>query len=180
MAEPNSIVLKVLIRMKSSDGYLIGVDIGPITINLCRLNFDGAHSMNVQINTPNPAMPGAITVALCEGIDSIDPFCLADFVGVSFPGKVDAQGRIAESCTLFPEWLHVPLADWLETRLSRQVTLINSERCMIEAQDFLFKSLHFDKDLSLSFGAAHLACKRFSSFVDTSRNVMKTQSKLKQ
>ena len=86
-------------------------------------------------------------------------------MGVSFPGEIDFHGRVAKSCDMFPGWCDVPLADWLELRLSRRVTLINSEKCLNICESSQFTIEGCDDDLLCSLGASYLALERFQGFV---------------
>ena len=81
--------------------------------------------------TPQPAMPGAVTVAISEAIDQLDPDHLADLVGIGLPGPMDGSGRISRIAINLAGWQEVPLADWLEPRLKRRVTLANDANCAL-------------------------------------------------
>ena len=71
----------------SSDSQqVIGIDLGGTAIKLARFNRQGALQAELSIETPQPAVPGAVTVALCEAIDRLDPMRLAGLVGVGCPG----------------------------------------------------------------------------------------------
>jgi len=148
--------------MLNFDSHVLGVDINLQAINLCRYDISGYPFSICQLNLPQPAMPGAVTVAICDEIESIDPNRRADFVGVSLPGEVDRLGRTVESCFELPGWLDVPLSDWLEPRLSRRVIVINSSECSMVGEDCLVKSNRCDNDLVCTLGAAHLAFERFN------------------
>lgn len=109
----------------------IGVDLGGTAIKLGRFDQQGYLLAETQLQTPQPSMPGAVTVALCEAIEIVDPNHQAGFVGVGLPGPMDAEARVARVCINLPGWLDVPLADWLESRLNRQVTLANDGNCAL-------------------------------------------------
>ena len=81
--------------------------------------------------TPQPAMPGAVSVAISEAIDQLDPDHLADLVGIGLPGPMDGSGRISRIAINLAGWQEVPLADWLEPRLKRRVTLANDANCAL-------------------------------------------------
>ena len=149
----------------ATDGHqLIGVDIYKKTMRACRFDCLGNPFLKVELSLPQPAMPGAITVALCEGVRSIDPSSRAAFVGISFYGEVDLQGRIAKKSYEMPGWSDVPLADWLELRLSRQVTLINNFKCLVVGQSLQLNSNHYD--LIYTRGAAIIALEKFRNLVN--------------
>ena len=71
--------------------------------------------------------PGALTVFICEVIDSIDIDHFVKRMVVAIPGVVDSQRRFVESFSDWPGWIHVPLADWLEIRLSKQVFIVSKK-----------------------------------------------------
>lgn len=104
---------------------LIGVDLGGTAIKLGRFNRDGELLAELEVPTPQPAMPGAVVMALVEAIETLDPERRAPWVGVGLPGPMDAAGRVARVCINLPGWQQVPLAEWLEPQLQRRVTLAN-------------------------------------------------------
>ncbi len=145
---------------------LLGVEIGTEIIRLCRFDYSGQLDLNVQLNIPKPAMPGAVTVAICENLLTVDPDFRANLVGVSLPGKVDSTGRILKSSTQLTEWIDVPLADWLEPRISRRVNLINSIRCLQLLERTHIYDSNIKKELLACFAAALLAYEKFANFMD--------------
>ncbi|MCT0212968.1 ROK family protein [Synechococcus sp. CS-1324] len=110
---------------------LIGVDLGGTAIKLGRFNADGQLLAELSWPTPQPALPGAVTMALAEAITAIDPQRQAVAVGIGLPGPMDAAGRVARVCINLPGWHDVPLAAWLEPRLGRPVTLANDGNCAL-------------------------------------------------
>ena len=110
---------------------LIGVDLGGSAIKLGRFSDEGELLAELQVPTPQPAMPGAVTMAIVEAIQQLDPEGLADRVGVGHPGPSDRAGRVARIAINLPGWLDVPLADWLEPLLGRPVTLANDANCAL-------------------------------------------------
>ena len=153
--------------MRSADKQSIAVDIGFNTIRVCRFNLSGKPYLNCQFDIPKPAMPGAVTVALCEKIESIDPNRLADFVGVSFPGEIDLNGRMIKTCIDLPGWIDVPLADWLESRLLRKVNLFSSLKCSVAGRNNFVNGIRVDHDLLYTLGAALLDLDQSNSFLDS-------------
>lgn len=115
----------------ASAEQVIGVDLGGTAIKLARFTRDGLLLAEEQIPTPQPAMPGAICMALCQAIEQLDPDRCASLVGVGLPGPMDAAARVARVCINLPGWEEVPLADWLEPRLQRRVTLANDGNCAL-------------------------------------------------
>ena len=113
------------------DGQLIGVDLGGTAIKLGRFARDGTLLEALEIPTPRPAMPGAVTVAIAEAVERLDPQRLAPLVGVGHPGPSDRHGRLARIAINLPGWVDVPLADWLEPLLDRRVTCANDANCAL-------------------------------------------------
>jgi glucokinase len=108
---------------------LIGVDLGGTAIKLGRFSSDGDLLAEAEVPTPQPAMPGAVTTAIVEAIDSLDPDRRADRVGIGHPGPSDRACRTARIAINLPGWREVPLADWLEPMLRRRVTCANDANC---------------------------------------------------
>ncbi|MEY3464018.1 MAG: hypothetical protein RLZZ468_1796 [Cyanobacteriota bacterium] len=113
----------------SPSGQLIGVDLGGTAIKLGRFSAAGALLAEAEVPTPQPAMPGAVTMAIAEAIEALDPQRLADRVGVGHPGPADRACRTARIAINLPGWVDVPLADWLEPLLGRRVTCANDANC---------------------------------------------------
>ena len=65
---------------------VIGIDLGGTAIKLGRFNCDGELLAELQVSTPQPAVPGAVTMALCEAVEQLDPDRQASVVGVGLPG----------------------------------------------------------------------------------------------
>ena len=61
---------------------VIGVDLGGTAIKLARIRADGTVLAEAQWPTPQPAVPGAVTMALCDAIKQIDPEHAAEAVGI--------------------------------------------------------------------------------------------------
>ena len=115
---------------------MIGVDLGGTAIKLARFSrADGGAGGG--LNSPTPAVPGAVTMALCEAVEQLDPQHHAGVVGIGLPGPMDAAARVARVCINLPGWEEVPLADWLEPRLERQVTLANDGNCAVVGEAWL-------------------------------------------
>jgi glucokinase len=118
-------------RAPGSQGQLIGVDLGGTAIKLGRFAQDGTLLEALEVPTPRPAVPGAVTVAIVEAIERLDPQRLAPLVGVGHPGPSDRQGRVARIAINLPGWRDVPLAAWLEPLLERRVTCANDANCAL-------------------------------------------------
>lgn len=116
---------------------LIGVDLGGSAIKLGRFSEAGALLAELQVPTPQPPLPGAVTTAIVEAVQQLDPEHLADRVGVGHPGPSDAAGRVARLAINLPGWQDVPLVDWLEPLLERRVTLANDANCALIGEHWL-------------------------------------------
>ena len=81
-----------------SSEQVIGIDLGGTAIKLARFNRAGDVLAELQIPTPQPPVPGAATMALCEAIDQLDPEPLAALAGVGLPRPMDANARFARVC----------------------------------------------------------------------------------
>ncbi|QBE69481.1 ROK family protein [Synechococcus sp. WH 8101] len=117
--------------MKASSQQVIGVDLGGTGIKLARFDRAGQLLAEQHIATPQPAVPGAVCMALCEAIEALDPDRCAAVVGIGLPGPMDAAARVARVCINLPGWQEVPLAEWLEPQLQRRVTLANDGNCAL-------------------------------------------------
>ena len=62
-------------------GQVIGIDLGGTAIKLARFTDEGARLAELERPTPQPAVPGAVTMALCEAV-----------------AELAAQGRHEEVC----------------------------------------------------------------------------------
>jgi glucokinase len=114
-----------------STSQLIGVDLGGTAIKLGRFSEDGTLLAELECPTPQPALPGAVTVAIVEAIAALDPDRLADRVGIGHPGPSDRAARVARIAINLPGWREVPLAEWLEPQIGRPVTLANDANCAL-------------------------------------------------
>jgi len=121
----------------SSSSQVIGIDLGGTAIKLGRFSHTGELLAEAQLLTPQPAVPGAVTMALCDAVEQLDPQRLAGLVGIGLPGPMDAAARVARVCINLPGWEEVPLADWLEPRLERRVTLANDGNCAVVGEAWL-------------------------------------------
>ena len=131
---------------------LIGIDLGGTALKLGR--FDGAGQLlaELQVPTPQPAMPGAVAVAIREAVQQLDPDRLAPLVGIGLPGPMDASARVARVCINLPGWQQVPLADWLEPELDRRVTLVNDGNAALVGEAWLGAARGFNDVLLLTLG----------------------------
>jgi len=133
-------------------GQLIGIDLGGTAIKLGRFSDSGALLAELQVPTPQPAMPGAVVMAIVEAVQQLDPDRLAPLVGVGLPGPMDAAGRVARVCINLPGWEQVPLAAWLEPQLQRRVTLANDGNCAVVGEAWTGAARGYDDVLLLTLG----------------------------
>ena len=108
---------------------VIGVDIGGAALKLGRFDRTGQRHAHLELPTPQPATPGAVTTALLAGLERLDPRHQASGIGIGVPGPVDRAGRVARLAMNLPGWRDVPLADWLEAQQERPVTMANDADC---------------------------------------------------
>jgi glucokinase len=133
-------------------GQLIGIDLGGTAIKLGRFSDSGALLAELQVPTPQPAMPGGVVMAIVEAVQQLDPDRLAPLVGVGLPGPMDAAGRVARVCINLPGWEQVPLAEWLEPQLQRRVTLANDGNCAVVGEAWTGAARGYDDVLLLTLG----------------------------
>ena len=133
-------------------GQLIGIDLGGTAIKLGRFSRSGDLLAELQVPTPQPAMPGGVVMTIVEAVQQLDPDRLAPLVGVGLPGPMDAAGRVARVCFNLPGWEQVPLAEWLEPQLQRRVTLANDGNCAVVGEAWTGAARGFDDVLLLTLG----------------------------
>ena len=131
---------------------LIGIDLGGTAIKLGRFDREGTLLAELQVPTPQPAMPGAVSVAISEAVRQLDPGRLAPLVGIGLPGPMDAAARLARVCINLPGWQQVPLADWLEPELERRVTLVNDGNAALVGEAWRGAARGFGDVLLLTLG----------------------------
>ena len=133
-------------------GQLIGIDLGGTAIKLGRFDSAGQLLAELQVPTPQPAMPGAVAVAITEAVQRLDPDRQAPLVGIGLPGPMDAAARVARVCINLPGWEQVPLADWLEPELNRRVTLVNDGNAALVGEAWLGAARGYSDVLLLTLG----------------------------
>lgn len=138
--------------MKMEKRQYIGADIGGTAIKIGKFDYKGNLLDDCEVLMPQPSSPGAVTVTLCEILEKFDPFHDVDRVGISLPGPMDNTNRIARLCINLPGWENVPLADWLESRLSRKVTLSNDGNCALLGESFKGAAKGFKDVVLLTLG----------------------------
>lgn len=112
--------------MKKSQ--VIGIDLGGTAIKLGRFLEDGTCLESLSLPTPQPALPIAVFEVLIKGIYLLKTDdCMA--IGIGTPGPSDATGRIAKLAINLPEWVNIPLADWVEKKIGLPTILSNDANC---------------------------------------------------
>ncbi len=134
------------------EAQLIGIDLGGTAIKLARCDRQGTLLAEAEVPTPQPAMPGAVSLAVAEAIGQLDPDRLAGQVGIGLPGPCDAAGRVARISINLPGWRDVPLAAWLEAELGRQVILGNDANCALLGEAWQGAARGVDNVLLLTLG----------------------------
>lgn len=123
--------------MQGTAAELIGIDLGGTAIKLGRFDGQGTLLAELEVPTPQPSVPGAVSVAIAEAVERLDPGRRAGRVGIGLPGPTDAAGRVARLAINLEGWQEVPLADWLEPELERAVTLANDANCAMVGEAWL-------------------------------------------
>lgn len=136
----------------AGDEPWIGVDVGGTAIKLVLCTPQGKRLRDLLVPTPSPAVPGAVTVALAEAIERLDPEHQAGRVGIGHPGPSDLAGRVARIAINLPSWREVPLADWLEPQLNRRITLENDANCALLGEAWLGAAREAANVLLLTLG----------------------------
>ncbi len=112
--------------MKKSQ--VLGIDLGGTAIKLGRFLEDGTCLKSLSLPTPQPALPIAVFEILIKGIYLLKTDdCMA--IGIGTPGPSDATGRIAKLAINLPEWVNIPLADWVEKEIGLPTILSNDANC---------------------------------------------------
>jgi glucokinase len=131
---------------------LIGVDLGGTAIKLGRFRRSGELLAELTTATPQPAMPGAVTMAIAAAIERLDPERSAPLVGIGHPGPADRACRVARLAINLPGWSDVPLADWLEPLLQRRVTCANDANCAAIGEAWMGAARGADDVVLLTLG----------------------------
>ncbi len=136
----------------SAADQAIGVDLGGTAIKLARVDRKGQALAELELPTPQPPVPGAVSMAIAAAIEQLDPERQAAVVGVGVPGPIDAAGRVARIAINLPGWRRVPLADWLEARLDRPLVLANDGNCALLGEAWCGAARGEDNVLLLTLG----------------------------
>ena len=144
------------------DCLVIGVEIRSNLIKSVLINNNADILIQSESKSPCPLMPGAITITLCELIESLDPNHNSLLVGIGLPSKIEIDGYVLNGSNEWSHWHEVPFVDWLEIRLERHVVLESYQTC----RSFQKVSrnpypLPFINENPIPIGAACLALEHF-------------------
>lgn len=138
--------------MASTEPQVIGVDLGGSAIKLGRFSQSGQCLGDLTLPTPRPSTPEAVIDAMATAIAQIDPHQEAIAIGVGTPGPADAQGRVARVAINLTGWIDVPMADRLEARTGRPVTVANDANCAGLGEAWLGAGRSFQDLIVLTLG----------------------------
>jgi glucokinase len=108
---------------------VLGIDLGGTAIKLGQFNSAGTCLQALTVATPQPATPTAVGQVMVAAIRQLDPDRRARAIGVGTPGPADATRRIARLAINLPDWVDVPLADWLEQQTGYPTIVENDANC---------------------------------------------------
>ncbi len=101
----------------------LAVDIGGTNIKTIVLDEKGRPvSDRLQVKTPRPATPSAVTRAIAELAGQQGAF---ERVAVGFPGVVRNNGKTETAHNLHPKWIGFDLAKVLSSKLGKSVRVVN-------------------------------------------------------
>lgn len=130
---------------------VLGIDLGGTAIKLGRFLEDGTCLQSLSLPTPQPALPIAVFKALIQGIHLLKTeHCIA--IGIGTPGPSDKTGRIAKLAINLPEWVNIPLADWVEKETCLPTTLSNDANCAGLGEAWLGAGRRFQNFILLTLG----------------------------
>jgi len=130
---------------------VLGIDLGGTAIKLGRFLEDGTCLQSLSLPTPQPALPIAVFKVLIQGIHLLKTeHCIA--IGIGTPGPSDKTGRIAKLAINLPEWVNIPLADWVEKETNLPTTLSNDANCAGLGEAWLGAGRRFQNFILLTLG----------------------------
>ena len=112
--------------MNSINSAFIGVDIGFSKIQYYLFNSKGSCLSNYLVAT-KPLSPGCFTISITETMDFLDKDNKISSIIIAVPGSIDQESKYVASLKGWPGWCDVPLVDWLEVRLNRNILLFRKE-----------------------------------------------------
>ncbi|MGB5897635.1 MAG: ROK family protein [Geitlerinemataceae cyanobacterium] len=131
---------------------VIGIDLGGTAIKLGRFDRAGNCLQTLTVRTPQPATPEATIATIIEAIHQLDADRECTAIGIGTPGPVDPAARIAKIAINLDNWHDVPLADAIEAKTQRRVTLANDANCAGLGEAWLGASRHVQNSIVLTLG----------------------------
>lgn len=131
---------------------VLGIDLGGTAIKLGRFTPDGTCLQALTVPTPQPALPRAVLMTIVDAIADLDPKREACAIGIGMPGPTDAKGRIARIAINLPDWIEIPLADWIEEKTGRPTILSNDANCAGLGEAWLGAGKAFQNFILLTLG----------------------------
>ncbi|MGB7273916.1 MAG: ROK family protein [Geitlerinemataceae cyanobacterium] len=131
---------------------VIGIDLGGTAIKLGRFDRAGNCLQTFTVQTPQPATPEATIATIIEAIHQLDADRECTAIGIGTPGPVDPAARIAKIAINLDNWHDVPLADAIEAKTQRRVTLANDANCAGLGEAWLGASRHVQNSIVLTLG----------------------------
>lgn len=131
---------------------VIGIDLGGTAIKLGRFDRAGNCLQTLNVPTPQPATPEATIATIIETIPQLDADGNCTAIGIGTPGPVDPAARIAKIAINLDNWHDVPLADAVEAKTHRRVTLANDANCAGLGEAWLGAGRHVQNLIVLTLG----------------------------
>ena len=131
---------------------VIGIDVGGTAIKLGRFLEDGTCLQSLNVATPQPAVPVAVLAVIVDAIAQLDPHQQAIAIGIGAPGPADAAGRVARMAINLPQWVDVPLVNWVEAQTGRPAVLANDANCAGLGEFWLGAGRPFQNFILLTLG----------------------------
>ncbi|ERN39987.1 transcriptional regulator/sugar kinase [Rubidibacter lacunae KORDI 51-2] len=131
---------------------VIGIDLGGSAIKLGRFQADGTCTAEAAIATPQPARPGPVLDAVAVAVRDLDPDRRAIAIGIGTPGPSDADCRVAYIAINLPDWIDVPVADFLETQTGLPTAVENDANCAGLGEAWLGASRSVRDSILLTLG----------------------------
>jgi glucokinase len=137
---------------------VIGVDLGGTAIKLGRFLATGDCLQSLTVPTPQPQYPEPVLTAIATAIATLDPDQEARAIGIGTPGPADITARIARIAINLPDWIDVPVADWLEPKVQRPVVVANDANCAGLGEAWLGAGRAFQDLILLTLGTGVGGC----------------------
>ena len=133
---------------------VIGVEISMDQIKVCRFDKDFNLLISSQKISPEPFMPGALTVSITQLINYVDPNCLGTIVGINFSESQFQENIDHKASGVVKGWENVPLEKWLKSRLKRAVFILRDNICAVDCYQGEEQVKNISKPFLICLGAA--------------------------